>query len=84
MNVTGFMFKNLIRVFEIIYEEAEKEYTDETPYKERLGELYYMLEKGEISEEEYEREEEEILNKLKEIRDYIRERDFEEEDEEDE
>lgn len=49
-----------------------------------LSELYYKLEKGQISEDEYDRAENEILKKLKEIRDYISEKNHEEECEEDE
>jgi hypothetical protein len=67
------LLNKVIDVFEIIYEEVEKEMLDEGKYKEMLYELYEKLDRGEIEEEEYEKLEEEILDRLKEIRKYKRE-----------
>lgn len=60
-------------LFELIYQEGEKEWLDETKYKEALNELNLQLEAGEITEEAFEQAEEEILEHLKEIRNYKKE-----------
>ncbi len=65
-----FFLKSLIDVFKIIYEEGEKEYIDETPFIEMLNELFYKLDRGDITEAIYEKEERKILKKLREIREY--------------
>jgi len=70
------IIKQVMNVFEVIYDEAEKEWLDETKYREMLNELYTKLEDGEIEEEEYENLEQEILDKLREIREYKRENDI--------
>jgi len=67
------LIKQVMNVFEVIYDEAEKEMLDETKYREMLNELYTKLEDGEMEEEEYEEREQQILDKLKEIREYKRE-----------
>lgn len=61
--ISGFKFvlRTLARV-------AEEQWTDETPLKERLLELQERLESGEITEEEYVREEASILAELREVR----------------
>ncbi len=46
---------------------------DESKYKEMLNELYEKLDNGEIDEETYEKVEGELLNILKEIREYKKE-----------
>lgn len=66
-------FNRIIDVFEVIYKEGEKEMLDEGKYKEMLNELYVKLDNGEIDEETYEKIEGELLNVLKEIREYKRE-----------
>lgn len=66
-------FNRIIDVFEVIYREGEKEMLDEGKYKEMLNELYSKLDNGEIDEETYEKIEGELLNVLKEIREYKRE-----------
>lgn len=65
-------FNRIIDVFEVIYREGEKEMLDEEKYKEMLNELYAKLDNGEIDEETYEKTEGELLNVLKEIREYKR------------
>jgi len=64
------IIKQVMNVFEVIYDEAEKEWLDETKYREMLNDLYAKLEDGEIEEEEYELLEQEILDALREIREY--------------
>jgi len=56
----GFILRTLQRV-------AEDEYTDDAPVKERLLELQLKLESGEVTEEEYGREEAAIIRELREI-----------------
>ncbi|EHI98557.1 MULTISPECIES: gas vesicle protein GvpG [unclassified Clostridium] len=66
-------FNRIIDVFDVIYKEGEKEMLDEGKYKEMLNELYEKLDSGEIDEETYEKIEGELLNILREIREYKRE-----------
>ena len=56
----GFILRTLRKV-------AEEEYTDDAAVKERLLELQLQLESGEVSEEEYAREEAAIIRELREI-----------------
>ena len=58
----GFILRTLQRV-------AEQEYTDDQPVKERLLELQEKLETGEITENQYAREEGRIVAQLREIQD---------------
>ena len=67
------LIKGVVKIFDIIIEEGEKEWLDETKYKEMLSELYEKIDNGEIEEEEYEEAEQEILDRLREIRTYKRE-----------
>ncbi len=66
--ITGFKFilRTLSRV-------AEEQYTDDAPLKERLLELQLRLDSGEISEEEYVKEEAAILRELRAIQNRKRE-----------
>ena len=66
----GFIIKQVVKVFEVIYEEAEKEWLSEDKYKDMLSELYIKLDDGEIEEEEYDIIEQQILDKLRQIREY--------------
>ena len=72
------LIKSVVNIFEIIIDEAEKEWLDEGKYKEMLNELYEKLESGEIEEVEYEETEQEILDRLRFIRNYKREHAIEE------
>lgn len=60
--ISGFKF-----VLRTLQQIAEEEYTDTAPGKRRLLELQVALESGEISEQEYVRQEAEILRELREI-----------------
>lgn len=64
------LINRAIDIIKIIYEEGEKEWLDEDRYKEKLSELYVQLENGEIDEAEYEELEEQILERLRMIREY--------------
>ncbi len=63
----------VIKLFDIIYQEGEREWLNEANYKEALNELYLKLENEEITEDEYEIAETIIIERLKEVRDYKRE-----------
>lgn len=56
-----FVFRTLQRV-------AEEQWLDDAPLKERLVELQALLDEGEIGEEDYLREEAEIMQGLRDIR----------------
>jgi uncharacterized membrane protein len=60
--------KGLMFIGEKISEIVDKEQTDEGAIKERLMELQMKFETDEIDEEEYDRQEEELLKLLEEIR----------------
>jgi Gas vesicle protein G len=66
--LTGFKF-----VLRTLQQVAEEQYTDGGPIKERLLELQLQLESGEISEEEYTRNEAGIFRELREIENRKRE-----------
>lgn len=70
------LFKSVINVFELIYDEGLREWLDETKFMEVLDELYSEFESGKISEAEYEAEETKVLEQLKEVRRYKRENDL--------
>lgn len=54
-------------VLRTLAQVAEEQYTDSAPGKRRLLELQLALESGEITEEEYVRQEADILRELREI-----------------
>ena len=60
--ISGFKF-----VLRTLQQVAEEQYTDSGPIKERLLELQVQLESGEISEEQYTKEETDIFRQLREI-----------------
>lgn len=53
-----------------VHEMAMEELLDEEGIREELKELYVSLETGKISEEEFERREEELVDLLEEIMSY--------------
>lgn len=64
----GLPAKGLMAIFKKIHELAEAEATDESKLKEQLLRLQTMFELDEISEEEYQKQEDEILERLDEVR----------------
>jgi Gas vesicle protein G len=60
----GLPAKGLVSVFEKIYDMAEAELNDESKIKEELLRLQTLYEIDEITEEEYQREEEGLLARL--------------------
>jgi cytochrome c-type biogenesis protein CcmH/NrfG len=58
--ISGFKF-----ILRTLARTAEEQYTDDAPIKERLLELQTELEDGTITEEEYVRQEREILAELR-------------------
>ena len=61
-------FKGLFGIFRKIQEMAERELSDEGYMRERLMELQLKFELDEISEEEYTRQEKELMARLDSIR----------------
>jgi hypothetical protein len=61
-------FRGFIGIFKKIHEMAEREVSDETYIRERLMELQLKFELDEISEEEYTRQEKELMARLETIR----------------
>ncbi|MEW2131872.1 gas vesicle protein GvpG [Streptomyces sp. NPDC005435] len=55
-------------VMERVLEAAENEYYDPTPVKRELADLERRLVAGEIDEETFDRREDELLDRLEEIR----------------
>src|SRR5436305_4938068 len=60
-------------VFRTLAKVAEEQYTDDAPVKERLLELQVRLESGELTDEQYVKEEAAILQELREIQNRKRE-----------
>ena len=60
--------KGFVGIFKKIHEMAEKEFSDEDYIRERLMELQLRFELDEISEEEYTKQEEELMARLEAIR----------------
>jgi hypothetical protein len=60
--------KGFIGIFKKIHEMAEREVSDEDYIRERLMELQLKFELDEISEEEYTRQEKELMARLEAIR----------------
>jgi hypothetical protein len=65
----------LLFIAETILEEAEKELMNEEEVRHDLRGLYEQLESGRMSEEEFEKREEELVKRLEEIEEYKKERD---------
>ena len=66
--ISGFKF-----IFRTLQKMAEEQYTDDAPIKERLLELQLELESGELSEEEYVKEEAAIIRQFRDIEKHKRE-----------
>ena len=66
--ITG--FKSILRTLAKV---AEEQYTDDAPIKERLLHLQVELEEAKITEDEYVKQEAEILRELREIQNRKRE-----------
>jgi hypothetical protein len=62
--------KGVVWIAEQIQEQAEKELLDEAGVKRQLTELYMLLETGRISEEEFETQEEDLVDRLEAIEAY--------------
>jgi hypothetical protein len=68
MPISGFKF-----IMRTLAKVAEEQYTDDAPIKQRLLELQLALESGEISEDEYVKQEADIIRQLREIERHKRE-----------
>ena len=62
-------------IAEKILEQAEKELMNEDEVRQDLRGLYEQLESGRITEEEFEKREEELVKRLEEIEQFRKERD---------
>ena len=65
----------LLFIAEKILEQAERELMNEEEVRHDLRGLYEQLESGRMSEEEFEKREEELVERLEDIEKYKRERD---------
>ena len=63
-------FKGVKFIGEKLKEQAEEELLDEEGVRQRLRELYMMLETGRITQEEFEEQEKEVIARLEEIERY--------------
>ncbi len=59
--------KGLFYIFKQIHNAAEEEFFNEEDISAQLSELYMMLETGKITEEEFNKNESELLNRLEQI-----------------
>jgi len=75
--------KGMFYIFKQIHKAAEEEFLDEENVSAELSELYMMLETGKITEEEFNKRESELLNRLEQIEEY-KKKHFEITDESDE
>lgn len=64
----GLPAKGFVSIFKKVYEMAQAELTDETKLKEELLRLQTMYEIDQISEEDYQKEEAELLERLSAVR----------------
>lgn len=62
--------KGLSYIFKQIHKAAEDEFLNEEDITVQLSELYMMLETGKITEEEFDKKESELLNRLDQIEEY--------------
>jgi len=72
-DLLGLPFSGFNFVLRTLQRVAEEQYTDDAPIKEKLLELQLRLESGELSEDEYTREEAAIIRQLREIENHKRE-----------
>jgi hypothetical protein len=64
----GLPAKGLLSIFTKIYEMAQEEVTDEGKIKEELQRVQTLYETDQITEEDYQKEEAELLERLTEAR----------------
>lgn len=65
--ILTFPFRGLLRVFEEVAERAEEELYDEGAITAELTELYKKLEAGALSEDDFDRREAALVQRLAEI-----------------
>ena len=75
--------KGLMYLAKQIHKAAEEEFLDEENVSAELSELYMMLETEKITEDEFNKRESELLNRLEQIEEY-KKKHFEEVDESEE
>ncbi len=62
--------RGLFYIFKQIHNAAEEEFLNEEDITAQLSELYMMLETGKMTEEEFDKKESELLNRLDLIEEY--------------
>ncbi|MFO0795479.1 MAG: gas vesicle protein GvpG [Candidatus Brocadiaceae bacterium] len=62
--------KGLFYIFKQIHKAAEDDFMNEENITVQLSELYMMLETGKITEEEFDKKESELLDRLEQIEEY--------------
>ena len=65
-----FPAKGVYYIGKHVHKAAEEEFLDEEGVTAELSELYMMLETGKITEEEFNKRESELLNRLEQIEEY--------------
>lgn len=66
--------KGVVWLAEKIKEQAEGEFLNEEGVRRELRELYLLLEKGKISEEEFNDQEEQLVERMEAIEEYKKNR----------
>ncbi len=67
MGLISAPFRGLLRIFEEVADQAEKELYDEDAVKSELAEIYKQLEAGDLTEEEFDLREAELVQRLENI-----------------
>ncbi|HVE84048.1 MAG TPA: gas vesicle protein GvpG [Myxococcales bacterium] len=67
MGLISAPFRGLLKVFEEVADRAEKVLYDEDAVKAELTDIYMKLEAGSLTEEEFNRREAELVQRLEEI-----------------
>ncbi len=70
MGLLSLPFRGLLRIFEEVADRAEKELYDEDAVKAELTDIYMRLEAGSLTEEEFDRREAELVERLGEIEEH--------------
>ncbi|GAB6098311.1 hypothetical protein JCM16358_01900 [Halanaerocella petrolearia] len=65
-----FGINSIMKVVKIVYDRTKEEYLDEDKVREKLLNLNLKYEMGEISEEEYKTQEDKLMQRIKDIREY--------------
>ncbi|HUU01256.1 MAG TPA: gas vesicle protein GvpG [Myxococcota bacterium] len=67
MGLLSAPFRGLLRVFEEVADRADQELYNEDAVKAELTDIYMQIEAGSLTEDEFNRRETELVNRLEEI-----------------